>query len=258
MIKELIFILGLNNFLPKIKFSLIKIPYHEGVTLKKIKEISDKKFAQNQIGLVLYFHTKGSSQHSHYQYEPIDSWTKMMEFFNLSSWKNCTKILEKYFTCGCEIWPLDSNNDFNKKNILSSKIKMEFWHYSGNFWWARMDYIANYLNSPSSFFINNFQIDRKLSEYWILSSIGIKTAPLEHYPLHFTGQKYKRGIVHHYLDLYPFKYYSHGGQEPSPKLKKLFFSGELGQPYFFISKVRNTLKLIILKIFSKKLWRIRN
>tara|TARA_B100000242_G_C42985314_1_gene457338 strand:- start:97 stop:1080 length:984 start_codon:yes stop_codon:yes gene_type:complete len=252
-IKESIINLGLNHFLPKFKFFLIKDNYHEGVTLSKIKEISDQKISQNEKGLVLYFHTKGSSPHPYFQQDPIDSWTRMMEFFCISSWQKCIKILEKYFTCGCEMWSLGSNNDLNQINILSTKIKREFWHYSGNFWWARMDYIANYLNHPSFFFSENFQTDRKLSEYWILSSIGLKTTKLDHYPLHFTGQKYKRGIVHHYFDLYPFRYYSSGGQKPTPKLKKILFSGEVGQPYIFISKVRNALNLNILRFFSKKI-----
>lgn len=256
IIKDSITSLRLNHFLKKFKFFLVKEPYHERFTLSKIKEISDHIISKKQKGFVLYFHTKGSSLHPYYQEDPIDSWTKMMEFFNLSAWQNCIKILDKYFTCGCEMWALGRKNDINQKNIISSEIEGEFWHYSGNFWWARMDYIANLLNSPSLFFTDNFQLDRKLSEYWILSSIGIKSTPLQHYPLHFTGQKYKRGVVHHYLDLYPLRYYSNGGQTPIPKLKKIFFSGEVGQPYIFISKVRNLLNLIIFKLFGEKIWRI--
>ena len=248
--------LGLNDFLLKFKFTLIKGSYHEGVTLNKIKEISDQKISQNKKGLILYFHSKGSSPHHEYQKGPIDSWTIMMEFFNISCWQNCVSILDKYFTCGCEMWSLDSNNKQNQKDILSSKVKREFWHYSGNFWWARMEYIAKLLNSPSFFFQNNFDIDRKLSEYWILSAIGLETSPWEHYPLHFTGEKYKRGIVHHYLDYYPYKYYCSGGQKPVPKLKKLFFSGEVGQPYIFISKFRNFVNLLIFKLFGKNILRI--
>jgi len=240
-----------SHLLPKFKFHEITIPYHEGVTLCKIKKISDNIVLKEKKGFVLYFHTKGSSYHPYYQLAPIDSWTKMMEYFNIRLWQNCLKILDKYHTCGCEIWSL-GNNTKTEDEFFSSRFKREYWHYSGNFWWARMDYIANLLNPPEFFLKDDFNLDRKLSEFWILSSIGFKSSPLEHYPLHYTGQKYKRGIVHHYLDCYPFKYYSSGKQQPYPKLRKLFFSGEVGFPYNFLSKLKNALKLIIFKIFGKK------
>jgi len=256
LIKKSILMKEANHFLPKFKFSEFKVPYHEGVTLSKIKEISDQEISKNIEGTVLYFHTKGSSYHPYYQLDPIDSWTKMMEYFNIILWKKCIKVLEKYYTCGCEIWSLA--DDVKKKEIetLSEKFKREYWHYSGNFWWARMDYIARLLQPPVFFFKNNFNQDRRLSEFWILSSIGLKTSPLNHYPLHFTGQKYKRGVVHHYLDCYPFKYYSSGGQKPCPKLKKIFFSGEVGFPYVLLSKLKNALNLILFKIFKKIICRI--
>ena len=251
LIKESILRKEANHLLPKFKFSEIKVPYHEGVTLCKIKEISDQKISKNIEGTVLYFHTKGSSYHPYYQLDPIDSWTKMMEYFNITLWKKCIKVIEKYYTCGCEIWALENNFERKETDTLSDKFKKEYWHYSGNFWWARMDYIANFLQPPVFFFKDNFNQDRKLSEFWILSSIGLKTSPLNHYPLHFTGQKYKRGIVQHYLDCYPFKHYASGGQKPHPKLKKLFFSGEVGFPYFFLSKFKNALNFILFKIFRK-------
>lgn len=233
LIKNLILRKDSERFLTKFKFFEIRKPYHEGYTLSKIKEISDKKISLNEKGLILYFHTKGSSPHPNFQLDPIESWTRCMEFFNISRWENCINILQKYYTCGCEMWSLGYSSDMSQSDIFFSQIQREYWHYSGNFWWARMDYVSKFLHHPDSFSKGNFYIDRKMAEYWILSSIEASTSKLEHYPLHFTGKKYKRGIVNGYIDLYPFKYYASGSQQPSPTLKKINFNGELGQPYVF-------------------------
>ena len=43
LIKKSIYLKEANHFLPKFKFSEIKVPYHEGVTLCKIKEGKHKR-----------------------------------------------------------------------------------------------------------------------------------------------------------------------------------------------------------------------
>ena len=70
---------------------------------------------------VLFFHSKGASR----QFVPqLHAWRLFLEFFVLDKWKDCVYALKQYNTAG-------------------AKLRMKpYPHYSGNFWWARADYLA--------------------------------------------------------------------------------------------------------------------
>lgn len=70
---------------------------------------------------VLYLHTKGATAKRCENINYQEKWCEMMLHYCVDHFKTCLKLLNYYRTVGCEM-----HND----------------HYSGNFWWARGDYIA--------------------------------------------------------------------------------------------------------------------
>lgn len=109
---------------------------YEGFTLKKLYEdcVSD---VYEKVG---YIHTKGisflSGERDHDPNRPgirdssqdktliaINSWKHFLEWGCIDMWKENVKRLDTYQTCGVNYSPVPWS------------------HYSGNFWWARSDYI---------------------------------------------------------------------------------------------------------------------
>lgn len=90
---------------------------------------------------VLYLHTKGISRISH----TVTEWTKLLEYFVIDRWKDCTQALKTNDVCGVN-WQLGPQP-----------------HFSGNFWWATSAYVAhlphyigpNYLD-PEMWLCQNF------------------------------------------------------------------------------------------------------
>lgn len=81
---------------------------------------------ENPLHKVLYFHTKGISEHV---VQPVyETHRQILNAFTLNT--ACISILDDFDTCGWRISPLP------------------FVHYSGNFWWARCSYI-NTLVDPA-------------------------------------------------------------------------------------------------------------
>lgn len=91
-----------------------------------------------------YIHTKGVSQPAHR--EGGDYWRQFMNYFNLEKWRDCKDGLLENELAGCG-WRDESI--FNR-------------HYSGNFWWARGEYIKSL---PDIDTLN--QEDRFQAEFWI-------------------------------------------------------------------------------------------
>lgn len=87
-----------------------------------------KDLAHVKNGYTLYFHTKGCSRNA-FDDPRIYDWDEMMSFFVIDNWQKCIEKLNDYNCVGC--------------NFLSGYPK----HFSGNFWWARNDYI-NKLPQP--------------------------------------------------------------------------------------------------------------
>ena len=133
----------------------------------------------------------------------------MMEYFVIERWEHSIRVLKDKYTCGCELWAHTSR--VNPKDFI--------YHYSGNFWWSRSEYIKK-INPPA---FGNRYLE---SEDWILQLCehGI---PKEHFGiLHRTYKPYTRGIVHSYIDRYPFSYYASGNETPDVILDKTLFHGE--------------------------------
>lgn len=125
-------------------------------TLLKVYEYSK----ENNYCDILYYHTKGVSPHLlQYNKKAIDVWRKQLIYYDFYKWEE----IREHF----------KNNNFDTVGI------MQFYHpnipdfplsYSGNFWWARGEYLRTLLN-PFDFAYNydNSELKRGYAEIWVTS-----------------------------------------------------------------------------------------
>ncbi|MEM6504636.1 MAG: class I SAM-dependent methyltransferase [Planctomycetota bacterium] len=102
------------------KIEMITVSQHsnESMSANRIK-----RFAKKYRGYILYLHSKGVTKP---EQTNIRSWVDCMEYFLIEKHDECIKALESYKACG--IFPRKHFNDEP--------------HFSGNFWWARNNYLA--------------------------------------------------------------------------------------------------------------------
>jgi hypothetical protein len=110
-----------SKILEKIKPNLkdIRSNGSEWTTLDLIEK-DKEKFSDSDY--IFYIHTKGASRQNDDTYENIISWRHLMNYFNIEKVKNVFKLFEK--------------TEFNTYGVLFVKR-----NYSGNFWWARAEYL---------------------------------------------------------------------------------------------------------------------
>lgn len=124
-------------------FTTERIADYEFPTLAKVWQEAQ---SQEELFLCYYFHTKGASLAATPLQAAADAWRKYMEYFNVEKWRDCADILNEYETCGVELQSDDS-------------------HYSGNFWWARSDYLAKLPNGYEYWEQN--KDDRVAAEFYL-------------------------------------------------------------------------------------------
>jgi hypothetical protein len=136
---------------------------------------------------VLYLHTKGVSANS--EIEPVRDWRKYMSYFVVNQFRKCIALLSTglYDVMGVDLiatysYPWQEPGETNL-------------HFSGNFWWASVDYIAGL---PTLSVNRNLKYD---GEFWVSSG---RTARL--LSLHNSG-------VNHYARSYPLSEYAHFAHE---------------------------------------------
>ena len=138
------------------------ITYYEFLTINKMKEIVDNEKDNMKI---LYIHNKGTRKAGNEKV--IKSWREMMEYFLIDNGLYCYNNLIYFDTIGCNILNKSENN-------LSNISKNHCYHYSGNFWWSKSEYIK---------ILNKLEIDEKKEkrnekrfqcENWLLSNINNK------------------------------------------------------------------------------------
>ena len=114
--------------LNKVKINLGRNDKNESETINMLRDFS----IDNTTGYSLYLHAKGAwrSKQSNVNSAGIQSYVDFMEFFLIEKYYHCIGLLQENKSCGARRC-INYNN-----NKLSG-------HYSGNFWWARNDYIAS-------------------------------------------------------------------------------------------------------------------
>ena len=119
----------------------------EFTTLSKLQNYC----MSNPQSIVLYFHNKGASRNSSMESINIKAWRKYMEHFIFNNHEDCINALKKgdFDTCGVQLTDDDQP------------------HYSGNFWFARCDYV-NELPLISE----SVAWDRHVAETWVTNSKG--------------------------------------------------------------------------------------
>jgi hypothetical protein len=111
---------------------------------RKILEYMQQHSTTN-IGMYWYIHTKGVSKYNHINYPNLQDWRVLMEYWLLHKWKECYDKLNDYDVIGINYIVVPSP------------------HFSGNFWWARSDYVKK---NPTNF---NY-IEYLEPEMWICKS----------------------------------------------------------------------------------------
>lgn len=160
------------SLLDKTKIRDVRADGHEFVTLELIESDIPKV---NDSDYIFYFHTKGASKLKDTNYENIEDWRNVMMYFNVEKVSDVFAIFErtKYNTFGC---------------LLDSIPLGQF--YSGNFWWAKADYIKtiNLENVKRNRFNAELQFIQ-LGNNW--KPYSIFNSKVNHYMERFPKEKYK-------------------------------------------------------------------
>lgn len=120
------------------------LAYGEFVTL----EILSRKAKKFPNACYLYIHTKGISK---FWNRAIRDWRKYMTFFCINEYREAIRILNEFDACGVDL-------------SLTPRP-----HFSGNFWWARGEYL-NSLPSIESISKSGAKFTHSLrhnAEFWI-------------------------------------------------------------------------------------------
>lgn len=148
--------------LPRVKlFSQTDIfPSYEKFTLDSIVN-----FCKEMSGNILYLHSKGVTRSSN----NVQDWIDLMEYFLIEKHELCLDKLKQYDVVGVN---------------YSEEIAP---HFSGNFWWAKAEYLKN--KSP----VINTKND---GEFWILNTSPVKyyevyNSKVNHYKQGFSRNQYE-------------------------------------------------------------------
>jgi len=146
----------ISNDFAKRDDTLEKKFIYETPTIKRIWDDS-----KEEDFLALYFHSKGASSFlRHFKNGDINTfknyfyWRKYLEWGCLENWSICVNALkEGHELAGC---------NYNSH---------PFPHFSGNFWWARSDYIRTLDDVSNSSWWQSVKqpyfVDRLVDEFWV-------------------------------------------------------------------------------------------
>ena len=158
------------QFSKKIKiFTVTDKTFDEHITYRIIhRDLENGLIKDND--KIIYIHARGTSRSAEEQSTRCaDAWTKCMEHFLIEGWRKVDLVLDTHSTCGCELFKHSSG-----------------WHYSGNFWGARVDYLKAHTQAPDISGIDDR--GNRCSERWILKSLTRGADNVSnHYCLHATG-----------------------------------------------------------------------
>lgn len=139
--------------IPEVPYTSVQ-PVHSSSDLQEFEvptqQLLYEYAVSNPDAKILYLHTKGVGKEVNMC---IEEWVAYMIHFLVKEWKHAVESLESCVSCGVD---------------LSAEPTL---HYSGNFWWARADYIAS-LPPPSEFknierYPNPLHSERHNQEFWV-------------------------------------------------------------------------------------------
>ena len=132
---------------------------------------------------IMYIHTKGVRKNG--DARCVQSWRKMMEYWAVQRYDIALQYLTNYDTYGCNILNMCPSRVYQ---YLYAVNPTHFFHYSGNFWWARREHIMRLPVIQHS--LGKQSVDTRLrAENWVLSAMP-KMKPFEVY--------YNKRYVHAY------------------------------------------------------------
>lgn len=193
---------------------------YEGQTMSQLYQ-----YCLNNDGYVFYFHNKGMSSYGTHIPTGLKDWRHYMQYFNIERWEDCVEKLDEGYDCCGVSWikreDLAGNIPTEGKRYIGN-------HFSGNFWWARCDYIKRlpdplkveeYVHIPS--LMDSFKTYRYAFEVWI----GDENT--KYYSFHQSN-------IHHYFENYPREKYVNNNQiKPKEKVSIQNLMQEVGSKNCF-------------------------
>jgi len=117
------------------KYNKIKVyvTYESSSEYGSIKILSD--FCKLNDSYILYITNKGVTYHE--SNKPQQDWRDLLNYFNITKFKNCLDILRKNkYNCVGVNCNYHGTERLDKNDVNSP-------HFSGNFWWSTSDYIKS-------------------------------------------------------------------------------------------------------------------
>ena len=139
-----------NNYSPDTR-------HYERMCLNGLQE-----WSQSNDSAVLYLHAKGVSRVR--KRRNVWGWRQMLEYFTVENHERCLKKMEGADTVGGNLCIC------NRKSIRECQTPGHGMHYSGNFWWARTQYLRTLpkIDENARLNVNGNYI--RYTEYWLLSA----------------------------------------------------------------------------------------
>jgi hypothetical protein len=163
--------------------------------IEMVQQIAQQKSAAK----ILYMHTKGLLHYKQNTETNVRLWRKYMEYFNMEKWQECIKALDCADICGVDLSRSPSGS-----------------YFSGNFWWAR----ANYITTCKLF---------RESRYSCEQFVGTGTQP-NFKSFHQSGENPKLVSYYSYAS-FPQYYHAPPGQEYFQGVMNLYQFGYLPEYY---------------------------
>lgn len=163
---DYIYVTLLGKFFDLPQDDKIKLIYYSDNTNEwEFPHINNIKIFSDNINTninILQIHTKGVLGKPH-SYE----WRKYLEYFLIEKYDLCLEALENYHSVG-----VNAQYYFDEENKLRN-------HYSGNFWWAKSNYIKNLKPLKND-------TDRYVTEHWLIGNLSLNDYRF-HLSLHHTN-----------------------------------------------------------------------
>jgi hypothetical protein len=119
---------------------------------------------------LFYIHSKSSFLPNSERRENAILWRKYMEYFTLTKWEDCVEALKDSYICGVE-WRIEPLP-----------------HFSGNFWWAKSEYLQKLPN------ILDYWSQNKFERIWAEMYIGQANPKVKDFS-NFGADMYKVSIT---------------------------------------------------------------